>query len=63
VHEFDKARGSYFELAQAKAKLKSAIGQHQVALRQTKDLNEQLEKCTLRARRPVRGLWRARETT
>jgi len=52
VHEFDKARRvAISKLAQAKAKLKSAIGQHQVALRQTKDLNEQLEKCTLRAKK------------
>ncbi len=52
VHEFDKSRRvAISKLAQAKAKLKSAIGQHQVQARQAKDLNEQLEKCTIRAKK------------
>ena len=38
-------------LAQARAKLKSAQGQHEVQLRQKKDLDEQLAKCTLRAQK------------
>lgn len=52
VREFDKARRvAISRLAQARAKLKSAQGQHEVQLRQKQDLNEQLEKCTLRARK------------
>ncbi len=52
VREFDKARRvAISRLAQARAKLRSAEGQHEVQLRQKKDLNEQLEKCTLRARK------------
>jgi HlyD family secretion protein len=52
VREFDKARRvAISRLAQARAKLKSAQGQHEVQLRQKNDLNEQLEKCTLRARK------------
>lgn len=52
VHEFDKSRRvAISKLAQAKAKLKSAIGQDQVQTRQSKDLTEQLEKCTLRAKK------------
>src|ERR1043166_265467 len=52
VREFDKARRvAVSRLAQARAKLKSAEGQYEVQLRQKKDLNEQLEKCTLRARK------------
>jgi len=52
VHEFDKSRRvAISKLAQARAKLKSAIGQEKVQSRQSKDLNEQLEKCTLRAKK------------
>ncbi len=52
VREFDKARRvAISRLAQARAKLQSAQGQHEVQLRQKKDLNEQLEKCTLRAQK------------
>ena len=52
VHEFDKSRRvAISKLAQAKAKLKSAIGQNQVQSRQAKDLSEQLEKCTIRAKK------------
>lgn len=52
VHEFDKSRRvAISKLAQARAKLKSAIGQDQVQTRQAKDLGEQLEKCTLRAKK------------
>jgi len=52
VRELDKARRvAVSKLAQAKANLKSAQGQHEVQLRQLKDLKEQLEKCTLRAQK------------
>jgi len=52
VREFDKARRvAVSKLAQAKAKLTSAQGQYQVQSRQLKDLNEQLEKCTVRAKK------------
>jgi len=53
VRELDKARRvAISKLAQAKAKLKSAQGQYQVQKRQRDDLNEQLDKCTLRAQKP-----------
>jgi HlyD family secretion protein len=53
VREFDKARRvAISKAAQAKARLKSAQGQHEVQLRQRKDLNEQLQKCTLKATKP-----------
>ncbi len=52
VRELDKARRvAISKLAQAKANLKSAEGQHQVQLRQLKDFKEQLEKCTLCAKK------------
>src|SRR6185436_8808606 len=52
VRDLDKARRQAIsKLAQAKAKLRSAESQYQVQLRQRKDLNEQLEKCTLRAQK------------
>jgi multidrug resistance efflux pump len=52
VHEFDKARRlAVSKLAQARAKLKSAQGQHEVQVRQKNDFNEQLEKCTIRAQK------------
>ena len=52
VRELDKARRvAISKLAQAKAKLKSAQGQYQVQKRQRDDLNEQLDKCTLRAKK------------
>jgi multidrug resistance efflux pump len=52
VRELDKARRvAISKLAQAKAKLKSAQGQYQVQLRQRNDLNDQLDKCTLRAKK------------
>ena len=50
VRELDKSRRvAISKLAQARAKLKSAQGQYAVQTRQRKDLNEQLEKCTIRA--------------
>ena len=53
VREFDKARRvAISKLAQAKARLKSAEGQHDIQLRQRNDLNEQLEKCMIRATKP-----------
>lgn len=52
VREFDKARRQAIsKLAQARARLKSAEGQYQVQSRQRKDLHDQLEKCTLRAKK------------
>lgn len=52
VREFDKTRRlAISRLAQARAKLKSAQGQHGVQLRQKKDLAEQLAKCTLPAKK------------
>ena len=53
VRELDKARRvAISKLAQAKAKLKSAQGQHQVQSRQLSDIKEQLEKCTIIAKKP-----------
>jgi len=52
VREFDKARRvAVSRLAQARARLNSAQGQYEVQRRQLKDLKEQLEKCTLRAKK------------
>ncbi len=52
VREFDKARRvAISKAAQAKARLKSAEGQYQVQTRQRNDLNEQLAKCTIEAKR------------
>jgi multidrug efflux pump subunit AcrA (membrane-fusion protein) len=52
VRELDKTRRlAISKLAQARAKLKSAQGQHEVQLRQKNDLNEQLGKCTIRAQK------------
>jgi RND family efflux transporter MFP subunit len=52
VRELDKARRvAISKLAQAKANLKSAQGQHQVQLRQRNDLNDQQDKCTIRAQK------------
>lgn len=52
VRELDKARRvAVSKAAQAKAKLKSAQGQYEVQSRQRDDLKEQLEKCSLRAKK------------
>jgi len=52
VRELDKSRRvAISKLAQAQAKLKSAQGQYEVQTRQRKDLNEQLEKCTIHAQK------------
>ena len=52
VREQDKARRvAISKLAQARARLNSAKGQYEVQLRQRKDLNEQLAKCTLLAKK------------
>ena len=52
VRELDKERHvAISKLAQARAKLNSAKGQYDVQLRQRKDINEQLEKCTLPAKK------------
>ena len=52
MRELDRARkAAVSKLAQADAKLKSAQGQYTVQLRQRKELNEQLEKCVMRAKK------------
>jgi multidrug resistance efflux pump len=52
VRELDKARRvSISKMAQAFAKLKSAQGQYEVQVQQRKDFTEQLEKCTLVAKK------------
>lgn len=52
VREQDKARRvAISKLAQARARLNSAKGQYAVQTRQRTDLNEQLEKCTLPAKK------------
>lgn len=53
VRDLDKTRRlAISRLAQAEARLRSALGQYQVQRRQRNDLREQLEKCTIRARKP-----------
>jgi hypothetical protein len=53
VREQDKARRvAISKLAQARAKLNSAKGQYDVQLRQRTDLNEQVQKCLLIAKKP-----------
>jgi multidrug efflux pump subunit AcrA (membrane-fusion protein) len=50
VRELDKARRvAISKAAQARARLKSAQGQHEIQLRQRKELTEQREKCLLHA--------------
>jgi HlyD family secretion protein len=52
VRELDKARRvAISKLAQARAKLRSAQGQYEVQTRQRKDLNEQIGKCTILAKK------------
>lgn len=52
VREQDKARRvAISKLAQARARLNSAKGQYEVQLRQRNDFNEQLDKCTLVAKK------------
>ena len=52
VRALDKAdHAAISKLAQARAKLNSAKGQYQVQLRQKQDLEEQLEKCVLSAKK------------
>ncbi|TAL04476.1 MAG: HlyD family efflux transporter periplasmic adaptor subunit [Verrucomicrobia bacterium] len=52
VREQDKARRvAISKLAQARAKLNSAKGQYEVQSRQRNDLNEQLQKCALIAKK------------
>lgn len=53
VREFSRARkAAVSKLAQAEAKLKSAQGQFNIQSRQRKELNEQLEKCVITAKKP-----------
>ena len=53
VREFDKARRvAISRLAQARARLRSAEGQHEVQLLQRTDLKEQSEKCLIHATKP-----------
>ena len=52
VRALDKARRvAISKLAQARAKLKSAQAQYEVQTRQRTDLNEQLDKCKIRAQK------------
>ncbi len=53
VRELDRARRiAVSKLAQAKAKLRAAQGNNQVQVRQRDDLNQQLAKCTMQAKKP-----------
>ena len=53
VRELARARkAAISKLAQAEAKLKSAQGQYNIQARQRKELYEQLDKCTITAKRP-----------
>jgi len=53
LRELDRTRkGAISKLAQAEAKLKSAQARYSVEQRQLKELNEQLEKCLIKATRP-----------
>jgi Membrane-fusion protein len=53
VRELTRARkAAVSKLAQAQAKLKSAQGQYNIQSRQKKDLYEQQEKCTIKAKKP-----------
>jgi HlyD family secretion protein len=53
VRELMRARkAAISKLAQAQAKLKSAQGQYNIQSRQKKDLYEQQDKCTIKAKRP-----------
>jgi RND family efflux transporter MFP subunit len=53
VRELMRARkAAISKLAQAEAKLKSAQGQYNIQARQRKELYDQLEKCTITARKP-----------
>jgi HlyD family secretion protein len=52
VREFDKTRRQAIsKLAQAEARLKSAMGQHSVQTRQRKDLQDQRDKCVIHAKK------------
>lgn len=52
VRELDRARkGAISKLAQAEAKLKSAQGRYNLEARQREELQEQLEKCLIKAKR------------
>ena len=53
VRELVRARkAAISKLAQAEAKLKSAQGQYNIQARQRKEFYEQLDKCTIAAKRP-----------
>lgn len=50
--ELDRTRkGAISKQAQAEAKLRSAEGRYKLEVRQMKDLNNQLEKCTIKAQK------------
>ena len=52
IRELDRARkGAVSKLAQAEAKLKSAQGRYNLELRQRKELNEQVDKCMIKAQK------------
>ncbi len=53
VRELERARkAAIAKLAQAEAKLKSATAQYNVQVRQLKDIQEQMDKCLIRATKP-----------
>ncbi len=53
MRELERARkAAVAKLAQADAKLKSATAQYNVQLRQSKDIEEQMSKCIIRATKP-----------
>jgi HlyD family secretion protein len=53
MRELGRARkGAVSKLAQAEAKVKSAEGRYHLEMRQRKDLNDQVEKCMIRAKKP-----------
>jgi multidrug efflux pump subunit AcrA (membrane-fusion protein) len=53
VRELTRARkAAISKLAQAQAKLKSAQGQYNIQSRQKKEFYEQLDKCTIKAKKP-----------
>jgi multidrug efflux pump subunit AcrA (membrane-fusion protein) len=53
THELDRARkAALSKLAQAQAKLRSAEGRYNLEIRQRKDFEEQLGKCTIMAKKP-----------
>ena len=53
ARELDRTRkGAVSKLAQAQAKLKAAEGRYNLEVRQSKEAQEQIERCSIRARKP-----------